>query len=311
MRTKRTNKVLFVGGLSAGILSAAAFLFGLAVGAYRLPPYGLIASARNELTGQHEEAFYNDPLFRKHVSCPEDAVVVFGMGQSNASNTNSSVSSPVYNHPVYNFFEGNCYILQDPVLGADSYGGSIWPHLASELSAFTDKPVVVAVRAKSGSAIGRWLPPSRYTDSVKRELERLAEANLEPELFIWFQGETDAAEGIDTVAYEKSLALLVDTIAPKSTWLVVDTSVCGKVREKYVPLGLARERLMDARSNIIVGPDTDVLGDRFRHDSCHFNWLGKKAVVEGIMETLSGTELLTDPEVGHIRSSEFESKGAL
>jgi len=305
VQVRRNFAVTIVGTLLA---SLAIFAFGFVTGFYRTFPYEMVRDVKDfVLQNKPDEFYYYDTALRTRVDCPEDAFVILAMGQSQAANTNSAITPRSENRRVFNYYKGDCYRLEDPVLGGSGVEGSIWVDLAEELQPVVGQPVVVALRAKSGTSIERWLDPaSGFLTSAQREAASLAAAGLAVDLTIWFQGEENARLNTSAKAYRAALNELMASITPPGksggagpSWLLIDTSVCRRAPEKYHPLTEARRQAAAQHSNVFVGPDTDRLDLRYRKtDQCHFNWLGKKAVVDGIMKELDGAKIIAADHTG-------------
>ena len=78
--------------------------------------------------------FFNKLEDKNKINCPkkEDAFVIIGFGQSNSAN-HAGHKFKAKNKKILNFFEGNCYEAQDPLLGATGQQGSLWIPLAEKI----------------------------------------------------------------------------------------------------------------------------------------------------------------------------------
>ena len=77
------------------------------------------------------DARYAYTINKKAVECPKNSIVILVSGQSNASNFLRSKKR--YDNKHLNYFNGKCYKLSNPVLGAEGEMSSLIPALASKL----------------------------------------------------------------------------------------------------------------------------------------------------------------------------------
>ena len=223
---------------------------------------------------------------RLQVPCPNpsDALVIVTGGQSNAANANTSMTGTRPDQRAYDWFAGACYISQDPVPGASGSMGSLWPTFGAELASNLNRPVLMIHGAISGSQAGDWLDPrSGYYANLGSQIDGARTAGYEPSLVIWHQGETDASRNPSLDAVVKDFGGLADrllTDLPAARMYLFRASKCtGHLRKN----GLAAIRegqtmVAESRSRVVVGMDTDALGNDYRWDTCHFNSLGREAV---------------------------------
>jgi hypothetical protein len=223
--------------------------------------------------------------------CPAEAIVVVGIGQSNAANALSSHQNADPLAPAFVYFNRKCYSIGDPVPGTDRNGGSIWPPFAHALADNAGKPVIIIAAAASGSSVLDWASRAAgYGERLERILGEAQAVGLAPDLFIWIQGETDAASisrgarwraAGSGAQYGAALSGLFDrllTVAPDAAFLVTQTSKCHLTPEGSPEIRVAQQQVVEVRADTFAGGDTDRFGDDFRHDGCHFNAAGAKAV---------------------------------
>ena len=221
--------------------------------------------------------------------CPTDALIIVTGGQSNASN---AISTPLDADPAsraYSFFDGRCYQLRDPLPGTTGTRGSVWSRLAPALSRATGRPVVFVNGAIGGSQYSDWLDPSSpYMGNLRDRVAAAANAIGPADIVLWHQGETDAwsrpTQAEIQPDIEKVTSTILSTFALKPTAKLVlyRVSLCTGERRKTSDLPLLAAQTAVARGNprIVEGPNTDLLGRRFRHDDCHMNDAGAKAMAE-------------------------------
>ncbi|MEM7645023.1 MAG: sialate O-acetylesterase [Pseudomonadota bacterium] len=225
---------------------------------------------------------------RETVDCPDPAetlVVVTG-GQSNAANV---IPAPAQAGPEATvWFDGACYPAADPVLGATGGQGSLWPPLADRLAAGADAPVLLINGAVGGTQVGDWVDDrSGYYSALAGRIATARDAGYEPRLILWHQGETDAAVERDMERFRGRLdALTADLLAemPAAQLYLFRTTKCiGPVRADGVPaIRDVQSAVAEGNDRIVPGMDTDELGRDFRWDTCHFNSLGRREIVERV-----------------------------
>lgn len=231
---------------------------------------------------------------RAPVACPDpaEALVIVTGGQSNAASTHSG--PPVALAPrerVHTFFDGDCFVTRDPVLGASGNLTSIWPMVGRELAQRQDAPVVFVHGALGGTQAADWTDDrSGYFDFLEARVAEAAARGFEPDWIVWHQGETDAAvldsaEQVRRVYDELTGRLLrmADASAGEGARIYLfRASVCSGARRSAGFPHLIEGMTDVARRNVRVhaGMNTDRLGRDFRHDGCHFNSAGKMRIVE-------------------------------
>ncbi|EIE49068.1 hypothetical protein C357_20897 [Citreicella sp. 357] len=231
---------------------------------------------------------------RSPVACPDPAatrVLVTG-GQSNAANTNTKAATLPPDADVYAWFNGVCWRGTDPMPGAQGSGGSLWPPLGAALSKGLGQPVLFINGAVGGSQVGDWLDlRSGYLDALLGRIAAARAQGYAPELILWHQGESDANVMPDTARGRAAMraqfdALIAQLLAatPDARLYLFQASKCiGPRRADGVEAMRAVQRAVaDATPRVIAGLNTDSFGNDYRWDTCHFNSLGRDAVVARI-----------------------------
>lgn len=138
-----------------------------------------------------------------------DQAVLFVFGQSNSANAGKDLY--VAGDEVINFnpHDGRCYQTQDPLLGPDGLGGSVWGRLGDALvSEGLYRRVLIAPFGIGGTEIVRWAPggdlhvrvekTARMCSGTRASAERIrkAQASLRERLDnVWAGPDTDAIVG--------------------------------------------------------------------------------------------------------------------
>ena len=229
---------------------------------------------------------------RAECPAPENAIVILTGGAGNAANTNSQRSSTLDGGGVYTVYKDGCYVTQDPVLGATGWRGSLWPPLGAALVQSLGRPVLFVHTAVGDSEIGDWIDRrSGYFGALEDRIEDAERLGYDIDLVLWHQGENDAPHARDVDAVRAALDDLTKDLlaaAPRATLYLFQTTVCGAVRsrEGAVAVKAAQQVVAETNNRIVLGLDTDTLDADFRRDGCHFNSLGKAAIIERLAPEL-------------------------
>ncbi|MCW5907887.1 MAG: hypothetical protein KIS94_08515 [Chitinophagales bacterium] len=223
-----------------------------------------------------------------------DTAVLLVMGQSNAANAGNKLYSSYCNR-THNFYAGNYYELNDPLKGANGTGGSVWSRLADKmLERNFAATVIVAPCAIGGTKIEQWIPGGEFNYLIGETVAHLQTAGLKVTHVLWHQGESNHvlyAGGIsaqqNAVNYSSAFHLLVNHLRS----LGVDAPVYAALTTRCI--GEPDYALQDAQRNlanyslkIYNGPNTDMLGNEFRYDKCHFNEQGLNLHAEMWLEAI-------------------------
>jgi hypothetical protein len=239
--------------------------------------------------------------FRTSVPCPTAGprtMTNLAIGQSNAGAYGGLLTRSEHSAHVVEFFQGRCYIAEDPLIGADASGGSPWVMLANRLIAtgMYDN-VVIATMARGGTSIGEWRNGGRLNAQLQDLGFALATAGLPATDVMWVQGEAErspAAQYHHAGRYAEALQEVITTTrhdAPHSAFYVALTSWCPLDAPATGPQQSIRDgqsALVSSSSNIRLGADLDTIskwGDRY--DQCHLTADGLRKFVDGWMGILA------------------------
>jgi lysophospholipase L1-like esterase len=271
-----------------GILLVGAYGLGLLTYRNNLPPLSFYRNANTTPLN-----IFTNVQSRTPVACPiagERTMVILALGQSNSANR-SAPSEPDYESipTVVNFYEGKCYKIKGPILGATTdgnvppHGNAVWPMVGEEIIRIgRADTVVIAPFAVGGTSIKQWTDDPIFTSTLAQRLIALKAANLIPTYITWFQGENDSQAKTSQSEYTKSFHRLLELIRQqdvRAPVFVSQTTMCADMVESP-ELRQAQSQLVDAKLNIRRGPDTDALGLAFRFDGCHFTYAGRQALAK-------------------------------
>lgn len=238
-----------------------------------------------------------------------DSVLVFmAIGQSNAANYGNG-TYVCKSKEVYNYYRGSIYRAQEPLLGSDGGGSSVWTRLADLLiENGIYKKVLIVPSAIGASSVQCWSEGS-CKKKLGRLLNELQEDNIKVSYIFWMQGETDNANNTSTNTYKQHLKSVVDQIQEKQRSAVFYTSITSyfpygdsskssKVYGIDLNITTAQRELANEMSNLKLGPDTDELNlAYYRSDAVHFTEKGLDELAymwyETIKENIMEQEVFT------------------
>lgn len=219
---------------------------------------------------------------RQEVACPPQTpqtMVMLAFGQSNSANYMETKHS---SDRVINYFDGKCFLAQDPLPGAGGQAGTLWTLLGDKLLATGkyDNVVVIAIGV-SGTTVSEWQQSTWLEDGMKTSYQITH--------FLWYQGESDAFYKTPSDVYAASLQNLIDrskTKFPASQFWVTIASFCGDTGpEPSVEDG----QKAVIGPGVFQGPDTDIYGRAMRWDGCHLGAVAQEQVTD------EWVRLLTQP----------------
>jgi hypothetical protein len=200
------------------------------------------------------------------------AVVALVFGQSNAGN--SGESRVAAGDGVYVFHEGRLHPAEDPLPGATGAGGTVWTRLGPRvLGKGLADAVVFVPMAVAGAKIDRWTPGGDLHPRLLTTLDDLAAAGLPLTHLLWHHGESDARADTPQAEYVRIFHAMLESIRSRGVHAPVLVSVATLCQAERPDESLreAQKSLVDERTGIFAGPDTDLLGYAYRYDGCHFS----------------------------------------
>jgi hypothetical protein len=257
-----------------------------------------------------QTGFY-DTSSRTPVACepsgPTDAdIVLVTFGQSISANEGETGYTPVGNVVNFNINDDRCYVAVDPLLGASSktdgrHIGSIWGRLCDKLLA-TGRwtRCLVAPIAQGDTSMSEWAPGGNMSPLIERAVAGLRQHKIEPTLFLYGQGESDASVHADAAAYRKNFNEMADSIHlyTKAPILIAVETICYGVGTgpdlqsidvatrvaKWVgqeAIQQAQRTVIDPSRGIFPGPNLDFINDQVgRWDGCHLSTYGLEVAAE-------------------------------
>lgn len=201
-------------------------------------------------------------------------MVVLILGQSNAANHGLSPASA--GAKAFSFFQGHCYVAQDPLPGATGEGGSVWTRLAPQLiqAGIADQVLFVPLAVES-TTVAAWNQDARLRSHLLSTLQELQTQGLPVTHIFWHQGEADAKAATPGARYQNDFRQLVAFLREQglsAPIYVAQASICRN--QANVEIRAAQHAVLNPALGILPGPDTDVLDGTYRYDGCHFSDAG-------------------------------------
>ena len=227
-------------------------------------------------------------LLNKKLSLSElegdSILVILTMGQSNAANSSNSKYKPSGN--VLNYYNGNLYQAEEPLIGASGGGGSVWPLLADLLikNKFCKKVVIVPI-AVGSTDVYNWAN-GECSLKLKNTLNDLKENNIKLTQILWHHGE--ANNGTSKQVYKENMASILKVIrsyhqdAPFYCAIATFSPLAVKMPNGIdVNIQNAQKEFIEENANVFPGPNTDQLTHAMdRYDAQHFSEFGKMKFAE-------------------------------
>lgn len=269
--------------LSGKIFAALSLLtFGFVAGAL-FQKYYTVDRLLRDIGVRTELSYQLDG--RKSVSAVDavgpKTMVAIAFGQSNSANYGNLRHES--KEKVYNFYAGRLYPARDPMIGAQGMGGSVWTRLGDRLIDGSVFDATVFATIGVGSAdIARWAPGGDLHSKLLEVIKDIRQSQLVVTHLLWHQGEADARLGTNPREYQRLFHAMLGSIREHGVDSDIFVSVTTRCYDNpsSEPLRTAQRQLVDPKSGILAGPDTDVLGPEYRYDDCHFSGRGLNAAAE-------------------------------
>jgi len=211
----------------------------------------------------------------KEVNCPSSSFQIAYFGQSNSGNsvkTKSKINLP-NNLFQYDWQSRKCYQYKEPLIGTTGNGGNLITYTALKLALETSEPIIIIPFGKGGSSVFEWAY-GHLSFHHNLVLENIKNYDLDPQLFLWHQGESD--HGVSKKKYKDALQVVLDRTRehfPNSKFGVALATRCKN--NEWQPVRDAQQEITKLNKNTFISADSDkVYNKKFRYDFCHFSNLG-------------------------------------
>jgi len=242
------------------------------------------------------------------VNCPKDHLAIASFGQSNSANgikrENGLISINDGKTFMWDWTTGKCFIYSEPLVGTDGPAeGNILTETIIQLRKNYSGNLIVVAFGRGGSSVFDW-SHVKLSIRLDKVLQGLSENSIKPKFFFWHQGEADAIpeiyvpwkmnaygkkHGSVSHYYESALSVIIDKIKkyfPTSIIGVALVSICNN--DGSPSIIDAQKRTAEKYANVKISSNTDLLGNKFRQDGCHFNELGASKIGENYAQLILG-----------------------
>ena len=220
---------------------------------------------------------FHDLENKKEVECPsaQDTLVIAGFGQSNSANRGGHRFENT-NAKVLNFYNGKCYIANDPMLGTSGGFGSLWIPFAKALN--TNKTILLVTFGVNSSKVKNWLAEDGLWSHYKTNMASLTEVGLAPQYFVWMQGESDTETELNE--FNQDLNQFFRQIKldfPESRIALSGTTYCNGEAPTIVE---EQQKVANDNGYIWLGVTDKYKKARYRYDGCHLSEQGMRSIAK-------------------------------
>tara|TARA_Y100001970_G_scaffold293136_1_gene437991 strand:- start:141 stop:1010 length:870 start_codon:yes stop_codon:yes gene_type:complete len=221
------------------------------------------------------------------VPCPKDSLTLAYLGQSNHGNNIKRSNNIIINNEnvfMYDWRTNLCSQYQEPLAGTDGrkgYGHIATDNINSLLNKYSYKGRILIVGfSKGGSIVEQW-SGGELSNRLDLILQRLKNKRINLDYVFWHQGESEKNDQGKKYLnqYKKDLKDVFQKIFyyyPNTHIGMALVSSCNSQSNKSL---LDTQRLIIKEDKrIYLTLNTDNLGNDFRFDKCHFNWLGSEKI---------------------------------
>ncbi|EDM38237.1 hypothetical protein PBAL39_01442 [Pedobacter sp. BAL39] len=246
---------------------------------------GIIANRNREylINAQYirDHWSFRDKLDKGIATHPADGTMVFlAFGQSNSANYGEGDYKS--RHQVYNYYKGNVYLAQEPLLGPDGAGNSVWTRVADlVIDSGLYKNVIIVPCGIGSTSVQCWAE-GKCRKKLEETLAYLKKDHIKLTHIFWDQGETDNVDGTTKAEYKARLQQVIKVIRDQGFDAPFYSSVTSYFPyDNEHPMGIdtgittAQMELINERDDVIEGPNTDSLNlAYYRFNAVHFTEAG-------------------------------------
>jgi hypothetical protein len=300
---------------SVALLVISAYLFGIFTHSRDIWPAPLIRTVKRSLTPDRIAEYDH---FNRLIGYPQKVIlpcprqdprtaVLLVIGQSNSANHAEKKFTTKYFGSVVNFFDGECYSAESPLLGASGDQGEFSTLLGDDLieRGVADK-VVIASSGIGYTTIARWKQNSDLNKMMLNVIQKLQEKYNITEV-IWHQGESDYRSKTSEADYVEAFRSLLRTIRTSGVAAPVYIAVATKCLthnqpwEPNNPVAAGQKQIIDSGLAYLGANTDELLAESDRQlDKCHFSKSGQEktanAFAAAIERSLLGTASTTRAE---------------
>lgn len=253
------------------------------------------------------------------VECPGNEAIVIGyFGQSNSTNNVRPASHMSFSRNLLQFDWRNskCYKYNEPLIAVAGRSGNSITYFANSLAANVNIPVLIIPFGIPGSSVHEWSygSISYYYQAV---LLYTKENNIDIDLFMWHQGESDSQHPSASLSnfkdfnpaigvtgkkflfgtrqrhYSQALLEIIRisrSYFPESYFGIAIASKCGE-NHQWKPVQKAQAKVAEMVPKVFLTAHSDqISGNKYRYDGCHFSQRGAEELSNQYTRSVSAIE---------------------
>ncbi|MFP5259446.1 MAG: sialate O-acetylesterase [Acidobacteriota bacterium] len=225
-------------------------------------------------------------------------LVMLVIGQSNVANSALGTFSPQAH--IGNYFEGQCFVAKNPLLGASGERASMVLDFADATvgKGLFDSALIVNL-AVQGSSVFSWARHGDLRPLLARTVADLRRQGLAVNLVLYHQGEADCLVGLGGERYALALANVLADLRRMGVSAPILVSQVSRHKALDCPdpaaaacsrlcpdIRFAQAAVVDPAKGIFAGPDTDTaVPERF--DGYHMTDVGRKTFAALLLDTVA------------------------
>jgi len=227
-----------------------------------------------------KEYKYDRLVMDKKLLQIDSTAVILTFGQSNSANHGQG--SYKCHNQVLNYFNGDLYQAQEPLLGASGNGCSVWTRFSDLLiDGGLFKRVIIIPIGIGSSTIDCWANGD-CNNTLQVALQLIVKDSIKITHIFWHQGESDNIENTSKEDYIACLGQILEQIRAfqiAAPFFVCTATYHPSITKKHNGIDpliqSAQTEFVKMNQNVYAGPNTDLIdlaADRF--DGVHFSERG-------------------------------------
>lgn len=205
-------------------------------------------------------------------------------GQSNAANAGETGYNPFFE--VYQFLFGYTFKYQEPSLGANGRGSSVWGMVGDKLiDSGAYNSVIFSNCAFGGKSI-KQLNDGIHFNYLVMNYKMLLKKYQRVDAILFHQGEQDSKNYKN---YYNEFVLFLENLSKEGINIPIylsRASYCNGVESP--DLISIQDELIKDFSQVHMGPNTDLIYSKIdRYDNCHFSLSGLEKVADKWVDSLT------------------------